>query len=212
LSELDLSLMGRLRQVLRLSSHGKGVAASVVETFRASDRKAERDMVRSILLGHPVRRSMRSLEADRKGSGAHSSDLMLYVVEQAKVDAAEASRRADKLTTLFEHWIWMTRQRAMEQKVMETRSIMVSAILGGVTAMVSSLAPVLTTFQISLGEPQAAPSASQYSPYLGMMFVIPAASFLGVFFSRRRAYLNVLAASVAYLVVTYFFGPLVLTI
>jgi hypothetical protein len=137
---------------------------------------------------------------------------MLYVVEQARVDATEASRRADKLTTLFEHWIWMTRQRSMEQKIMETRSIMVSAILGGVTAMVSSLAPVLTTFQLSLGDSQATPTASAYSPYLGILFVVPAASFLGVFFSRRRAYLNVLAASAAYLVVAYFFGPLVLTI
>jgi hypothetical protein len=204
--------MGRLRQVLRLSSHGKGVAASVVETFRGSDRKGEREMVRSIMLGHTVREAMRSLESDRKGADAYTRDLMLYVVEQAKVDAAEASRRADKLTTLFEHWIWMKRERAMEQKVMETRSIMVSAILGGVTAMVSSLAPVLTTFQLSLDETQPLASASAYSPYWGILFVLPAASFLGVFFSRRRAYLNVLAAGLAYLVVTYFFGPLVLGI
>ncbi len=106
----------------------------------------------------------------------------------------------------------MTRQRVLDQKVMETRSIMVSAILGGVTAMVSALAPVLTTFQLSLSETQPASPTSSYSPYWGILFVLPAASFLGFFFSTRRAYLNVLAASMAYLVVTYFFGPLVLTI
>lgn len=212
MSTPDLSLMERLRQVLRLSSRGKGVAASVVETFRESGRRGEMEMVRGILLGHPVGEAMRSLESDRKGGDTYTRDLMLYVVEQAKVDAAEASKRADKLTTLFEHWIWMKRQRAMEQKVMETRSIIVSAILGGVTAMVSSLAPVLSTFQLSLSETQPYAPASAYSPYWGILFVLPAASFLGLFFSARRAYLNVLAAGLAYLVVTYFFGPLVLTI
>jgi hypothetical protein len=204
--------MGKLRQVLRLSSHGKGVAASVVETFIDSDREAEVEMVRRIMLGFTVKQSMKPLVSRGRENGRFTSDLMLYVVEQAKVDAAEASRRADKLSTLFEHWIWMTRQRAMEQKVMETRSIMVSAILGGVTAMVSSLAPILTTFQLSLSETQSASAAPVYSPYLGILFVLPAASFLGIFFSRRRAYLNLLAASAAYLVVAYFFGPLVLTV
>ena len=208
----DLSLMGKLRQVLRLSSHGKGVAAAIVETFSQSDRKNEKTMVRSILLGHPVRLAMRALDRDRKGSNRYTSDLMLYVVEQAKVDAVEASKRAEKLTTLFEHWIWMTRERAMEQKVLETRSIMVSAILGGVTAMISALAPVLTSFQLSLTAPQTVQPTPAYSAYLGILFVLPAASFLGIFFSKRRAYLNVLVATLAYVAVTYFFGPLVLTI
>jgi hypothetical protein len=205
----DLSLMGRLRQVLRLSSQGKGVAASVVETFMESDRPGERDMVRKIALGHPVRESVRSLTPGKKSAETYTSDLMLFVVEQAKVDAAEASRRADRLTALFEHWIWMTRQRGIEQKVLETRSVMVSAILGGVTAMVACLAPVLSGFQLSLTEAQTAQAVPAYSPYLGILFVLPAASFLGIFFSRRRAYLNVLAASGAYLMVAYFFGPLV---
>ena len=210
MSAPDLALMGKLRQVLRLSSRGKGVAASVVETFRQSDRRGEKEVVRRIMLGHPVRKAMAPLYAEGKRGERYASDLMRYVVEQAGVDAAEASKGADRLTTLFEHWIWMTHQRAMDQKVMETRSILVSTILGGVTAMVSTLAPVLTSFQLSLsGTP---PVSQSYSPYWGILLVLPAASFLGVFFSRRRAYLNLVATSVAYLGVAYFFGPLVVGI
>ncbi len=77
MSGRDLSLMGRLRQVLRLSSHGKGVAASVVETFRESVIEGEREMVRSILLGHPVRQSLRSLGSDKKGAEGYTRDLLL---------------------------------------------------------------------------------------------------------------------------------------
>jgi len=206
MSASDLSLMERLKRVLRLSSHGKGIAASMVETFADSDREGERELVRKILLGCPIEECVASLTSESKDTG----DLLLYVVDQAKVNAAEASRKAEKLTSLFEHWIWMKRQRALDQKILETRSIMVSGILGGVTAMISSMAPILSSFQLSLSSPPAAPPG--FSPYLGMLFVLPGASFLGIFFSRKRAYLNVAVATLAYLLVSYFFGPLVLSV
>jgi hypothetical protein len=194
--------MVKLRQVLRLAARGRGIAASIVETFRESPVHEENDMVRRILLGNPVERSA----ADLISRNDHSRDVLLYVVNQAKADAVEASRRADRLTSLFEHWVWMKQQRIVEQRIMETRSIMVSAILGGVTAMISALAPVLSTFQLTLGsQPQtAAPS------YLGVLFVAPAALFLGFFFSPRRAYLNLLVSVVAFGLVSYFFTPLVM--
>jgi hypothetical protein len=89
---------------------------------------------------------------------------------------------------------------------METRSIMVSAILGGVTAMISALAPVLSTFQLTLGsQPQTASPS-----YLGVLFVAPAALFLGLFFSPRRAYLNLFVSVAAFGLVSYFFTPLVM--
>lgn len=204
----ELALMGRFRQALRFCVRGRGVAASVVAAFRDSDAIGERAMVRKIMLGQPVSRAVQALPQGRDSTSS-TRDLMLYVVEQAKVDAAEASRRADRLTVLFEHWIWMTRQREMDQKVMETRSILVSAVLGGVTAMISSLAPLLAGFHLSLTLTQTPPSQPPFSGYLGILFVIPAASFLGVYFSRKRAYLNVIVACGAYLAVSYFFGPLV---
>jgi hypothetical protein len=205
MSSTELARMGKLRQVLRLSAHGKGIAASIVETFGESRIEEEREMVRQILLGNPVEQSVANLLSRNDPS----RDILLYVVNQAKVNAVEASRRADRLTSLFEHWVWMKKQRIVEQRIMETRSIMVSTILGGVTAMIAALAPVLASFQLTLtASPPPAPTPS----YLGILFVLPAASFLGIFFSPKRAYLNVIVSTAAYLLVTYFFTPLIVTI
>jgi hypothetical protein len=200
-SSPELARMVKLREVLRLAARGKGIAASIVETFRESPAEEESDMVRRILLGNPVERST----ADLISRNDHSRDVLLYVVNQAKADAVEASRRADKLTSLFEHWVWMKQQRIVEQRIMETRSIMVSAILGGVTAMISALAPVLSTFQLTLGSQPMPTNPS----YLGVLFVVPAALFLGFFFSPRRAYLNLIVSVAAFGLVSYFFAPLV---
>jgi uncharacterized membrane protein len=102
----------------------------------------------------------------------------------------------------------MKQQRIVEQRIMETRSIMVSGILGGVTAMISALAPVLSSFQLTLSA-QPPPSSPSY---LGILFVLPAASFLGFFFSPRRAYVNVAVSVAAFVLVTYFFSPLIVAI
>jgi hypothetical protein len=198
--------MNKLRQVMRLSARGKGVAASIVETFRESRIPAELATARSILLGRPVEDSVGSMIT---GDG-QSRDLLLYLVEQAKVDAPEASRRAERLAVLFEHWVRAKQDRLVDQRIMETRSIMVSAILGGVTAMVAALAPVLSTFQLTLTQQLLA--APVYSQYLGMFFVVPGAFFLGMFFSSRRAVFNVAVSGAVYMLVVYFFAPLVLAI
>lgn len=199
----ELARMERLRQVMRLSASGKGVASAVVETLRASSREDDAAVVRSILLGRPVEEAVRPLLSVKD----HSSDLVAFLVEQAKLDAPEASRRAETLRALFERWVRAKQSRLTDQRIMETRSLMVSAILGGVTAMVSAIAPVLSSFQLSLTE---APStAAPPSPYLGLLFVMPGAFFLGLFFRPRRAALNLAVSVCAYVVVAYLFSPLV---
>ncbi len=198
--------MDKLKQVMKLSARGRGIAASIVETFGKSRQAQEVDAVRSILLGKPLEESAVGIAA---GDGP-SSDLLLFLLRQAKVDATEAGKRADKLAVLFEHWVRAKQQRLVDQRIMETRSLMVSAILGGVTAMVACLAPVLSSFQISFTlQP---PTSPGYSQYLGLFFVIPGSFFLGLFFSPRRALLNVLVSASVFALVVYLFGPLVLTI
>lgn len=205
MSTAELRRMDKLRQIMRLSARGKGIAASIVETFRESKLAPEVEMVRSILLGMPVEES-----ATRMASGdGPSRDLILYLIQQAKIDASEASRRADKLATLFEHWVRAKQERLVDQRIMETRSLMVSAILGGVTAMVATLAPVLSSFQLSFT--QQATSVG-YSQYLGLFFIVPGSFFLGLFFSRRRALLNVAVSVLVFSLVVYLFAPLVLSV
>ncbi|MDA4136195.1 MAG: hypothetical protein OK449_04240 [Thaumarchaeota archaeon] len=205
MSSSELRRMNKLRQVMRLSARGNGMAASLVETFRGSRLPAELSAVRSILLGRPLEESVGSMMA----ADDRSSDLLIYLVQQAKIDAPEASRRADKLALLFEHWVRAKQDRIVEQRIMETRSIMVSAILGGVTAMAAALAPALSTFQLTFAQLQPSPA---YTEYLGLLFVIPGALFLGLFFSPRRALLNMAISGAAYLMVVYFFAPLVVSI
>jgi len=205
----EMRKMDRLREVMRLSARGKGIAASIVETFRSSRWMEETRAVRSILLGIPVEESVAGLTS----GDDYSKDLLLYLVQQAKVDALEASRRADKLANLFEHWVRAKQQRLIDQRIMETRSLMVSAILGGVTGMVASIGPVISNFQLSLTQPPSSPSlGAGYTPYLGVLFVIPGAFFLGLFFSRRRALLCTALSCAIYATVAYFFAPLVLSI
>ena len=61
MSSSELRRMNKLRQVMRLSARGKGMAASIVETFRESRRTGELETVRSILLGRPVEESVSSM-------------------------------------------------------------------------------------------------------------------------------------------------------
>jgi hypothetical protein len=205
LSSAELRRMDRLRQVMRLSARGKGMAASIVETFRDSGVRRETEAVRSILLGMSVDESARMLT----GSGDHSNELLAYLVEQAKVDALEASRRAERLAVLFERWVRAKQDRLVDRRIMETRSLMVSGIVGGVTAMVASLAPVLSSFQLTFNQ-QAPPPA--FTQYLGILFVLPSSFFLGLFFSSRRAVLNVVVATAAFALTVYLFSPLVTSI
>jgi hypothetical protein len=62
---------------------------------------------------------------------------------------------------------------------------------------------------LTLTQQQAPPV---YSQYLGILFVVPGAFFLGMFFSSRRALFNVAVSGAAYMLVVYFFAPLVLAI
>ena len=197
----ELARLDRLRQVMRLSARGKGIAAAVVETFGGSPKAQEVSVARSILLGRTVEESISPLLAKKD----HSRDLLMFLVAQAKVDAPEASRRADRLSELFERWIRAKQSRLIDQRIMETRSLMVSGILGGVTAMVAAIAPVLSSFQLTLAQTSPAPSPS---PYLGLFFVTPGAFFLGLFFSPRRAALNLAVSLVAFTAVAFLFSPL----
>jgi hypothetical protein len=214
-SRSETARLSKIRQILRLAAHGRGVAASIVETLSTSTQAEDKDVARMILLGSPVRSAIHALTRKSGPKGRSTSrpvastatEILLYLVVQAHVNAVEASRRADNLSALFERWLRSRQQRSAEQAIMEMRSVLVSGVLGGVTAMISSLAPILSTFQVQITTQPT--HTATYSPYLGVSFVLPAAAFLGLFFSPRRAYVNVIVASIAYILATYFFSQVV---
>ncbi|MDA4117465.1 MAG: hypothetical protein OK455_03890 [Thaumarchaeota archaeon] len=197
----ELDMMRRLRTVLKRSSHGLGIAASFVTVFASSRQGTEREAVRRILLGFPVGLAFAGLVSEASAS----SDLLRFVAAQAKMSASEASRGAEKLTSLFERWALLKEKRIMERRVMEFRGFVISAVAGVVVGMLSSLAPLISSFQLTLGgAPQA---ASTFSPYEGAVFLIPSALCLGLFFSPRRPYLFVVLSLATFFGVVYFFGP-----
>ncbi|MDA4116272.1 MAG: hypothetical protein OK442_06935 [Thaumarchaeota archaeon] len=198
----ELELMRSLRAVLKRSSRGLGLAAAFVGVFSDSKDGAERGAVKRILLGTPVEMAIAGLVKESGSSG----ELLQFIATLAKVSSAEASRGAEKLSSMFDRWTLLKEKRAMEKKVMAFRGLIVSVVAGVVVGMLSTLAPVISTFQITLGTaPQA---ASGFSPYEGAAFLLPSAICLGLFLSPQRPYVNVAVSLVAFAGVVYFLGPL----
>jgi len=187
----ELEVMRRLRAVLKRSSRGLGLAASFVGIFSGSKNREERDAVRRILLGTPVEMAFAGLMEETSSSG----ELLRFIAALARVSSSEASRGAEKLSSMFDRWTLLKEKRAMERKVMEFRGFIVSVVAGVVVGMLSSLAPVISNFQISLGTAPAAPSG--FSPYVGAVFLLPSALCLGLFLSPGRPYLNVVVSLAA---------------
>jgi len=198
----ELDVMRRLRTVLKRSSRGLGLAAAFVGVFSKSKDRAERDAVRRILLGTPVERALGSLTKEAGSSG----ELLRFVATLARISSLEASRGAERLSALFDRWTLLKEKRAMEQKVMAFRGLIVSVVAGVVVGMLATLAPVISGFQITLGTTPEATSA--FPPYEGALFLIPSALCLGLFLSPKRPYVNVGLSLVAFAGVVYFLGPL----
>jgi hypothetical protein len=198
----ELEAMRRLRAVLKRSSRGLGLAAAFVGVFSGSKDGAERDAVKRILLGTPVERAFAGLLKDSGSSGG----LLRFVAALARISSSDASRGAEKLSSMFDRWTLLKERRAMEKKVMAFRGLIVSAVAGVVVGMLSTLAPVISGFQITLGT--APRPTSGFSPYEGAVFLLPSALCLGLFLSPQRPYVNVVVSLAAFACVVYFLGPL----
>jgi hypothetical protein len=198
----ELEVMRRLRAVLRRSSRGLGLAASFVGVFSASKIRAERDAVRRILLGTPVELAFGGLVSENTSSG----ELLRFIAALARVNSLEASKGAEKLSSMFDRWTLLKEKRLMERKVMQFRGLIISAVAGVVVGMLSTLAPVISSFQISLGTAPQAPAG--FSPYEGALFLVPSALCLGFFLSPERPYLNAAISLATFAGVVYFLGPM----
>jgi hypothetical protein len=197
----ELEVIRKLRAVLKRSSLGLGLAASFVEVFSGSKDAAQREAVKRIMLGEPAETAFRSMTSEN-GS---SRELLRFIGALARIDSSEASRSAGKLSSMFDRWTLLKEKRSMERKVMQFRGFIVSTVAGVVVGMLSTLAPVISNFQVSLGtSPQPPPG---FSPYEGAAFLLPSAIALGFFLSPRRPYLNVAVSLMAFAGVVYFLGP-----
>ncbi len=199
----ELERIERLKLALRHATQGMGIGAAVVDVFRRSPDRRERNAARKILLGIPVEESVAHMTSNNSEPGF---DLLRYVVSEAKVNSIEAGKRAERLSRHFERWAEMKHKRSLEQKAMQLRAHMIAAILGAVLAMISSLAPILASFQFLSSGP---PPPHSTLPYFGFAFSLASAAFLGLFAAPRRPYLEPIIASVLYVTVFFLISPLV---
>jgi len=197
----DLKRIQRLKVALRYAVQGRGIGAAVVEVFGRGDR-SEKETARRILLGIPVRESVSGLVRRRREP---ASDLIRYVVSDASINAVEAGRRAERLTRYFEHWAETKEKRALEQKAMEVRAHMVAAVLGAVLAMVSSLAPILASFRFLSVQPT---QPANLFPYFGFCLCLVSSSFLGLYASSHRPYIEPAISSTLFLIVYALVSPI----
>jgi hypothetical protein len=197
----ELEVMRRLRAVLKRSARGLGLAASFVGAFSDSKDDGERRAVKKILLGNPIESAFGGLVKEASSSG----ELLRFIASLAKVSSSEASRGAEKLSSMFDRWTLLKERRAMEKKVMAFRGLIVSVVAGVVVGMLSTLAPVISSFQITLGVP--AHATSGFIPYEGAVFLVPSALTLGLYLSPDRPYVNVAVSLAAFAGVVYFLGP-----
>src|SRR5437016_1807111 len=115
----------------REASRGRGLASSLVDTFRLTRDPSEKDVARLVLLGIPAKNALnRLLESEETGM----KSLVTYVASESGLSARDAGRRAERLSVTFERWARLKERRRLEQRVLELRGHMVSAILGPVMA------------------------------------------------------------------------------
>jgi len=198
----ELETMRHLRAVLKRASKGLGFAASFVKVFAGSGGRSERAAVRRILLGTPVQAAFSGLAA----GDDLSSELLRFIAALAKVSSSEASRGAERLSSMFDRWTFLKERRAMEGKVMAFRGLIVSVVSGVVVGMLASLAPIISGFQIALGSPPQ--PLTGFSPYEGAVFLLPSSLCLGLFLSPERAYLNAAVSLLAFVAVVSLMAPL----
>ena len=184
------------------SSRGRGLASSLVDTFRLTRDPSEKDVARLVLLGIPAKNALnRLLESEETGM----KSLVTYVASESGLSARDAGRRAERLSVTFERWARLKERRRLEQRVLELRGHMVSAILGPVMAFLSSLAPFVMSFQFLSGAP--APS-SGFVVYAAGAMTIASSAFLGSFFSTGRRYIDPIVAGIAFAVALQMTAPI----
>jgi len=135
----DLSMVRSLRKVLESAKEGKGMSRSVVEELRNYPPLGS-DASRMLLLGYPLRASLRPMVELASGESALLASL---IVASPRSSAQLVGRSGETLAGTLERWVKVREGRRLEQRVLRFRSLVTSGVLGAVTSMVASLGPLI---------------------------------------------------------------------
>lgn len=196
----DLSMVLSLRRVLESAESGMGMARSIVKELRGAQREGA-DSARMTLLGFPLAVSLRPLV---EGKSEEVSMLASLIVSTPRSSAVLVGRSGGELANTLERWVKVKENGRLEQKVLRFRSLITSGVLGGVTAMVASLGPLVGN--LSFAAPSA-PGAAALVPAAATMTAV-SSGMLGLFMSGRGLFLNVAVALLVFAAVSAVASPL----
>ncbi|MBI3023055.1 MAG: hypothetical protein HYY68_04910 [Thaumarchaeota archaeon] len=194
----------KLRTIVGYSARGRGVAGAVLSTFASSEEREERDAARRLLLGIPLEKALSKVLSSGGGAWA----LLKYLATESRVSSIEASKRAEKLSSHFERWAQLKRERLMEGHVIEMRAHILSTVLGAVVSLFSSLAPLISSIQLGPTTGLGSSGSPGSLPFLGIGFSLVSSVFLGLYLSPKRAYLDPLLSTISYIIVLAATAPL----
>ena len=197
----ELSLLLTLRRVLESARDGRGVAETLVRELRDAGLPGK-EVAGKLLLGLPLTVSARSLLMGKSNEVAMLASL---IVSSATSSAPLVGRNGEVLSYTLERWVKAKENRRLEERVLRFRSMIASAILGAVSGMLASLGPVLGSLNFSAGHGQASPG---YLPYAAGVMIIVSSGLLGLFMARGRFYVNVVASTLAFVLVSVLVAPL----
>lgn len=196
----DLSTILSLKRVLESTSEGKGMAKSIVEGL-GGDRPLGSESARLLLLGYPLPLALRPLV---DGGSDEISMLASLIVSAPMSSTSLVGKSGSAFAVTLERWIKARENGLLEQKVMRFRSLVTSAVLGAVTAMVASLGPLVGSLNFGTGA-VLDPGALIYA---GALMATISSGMLGVFMSGRGFFVNVALSLATFALVAVVVSPL----
>lgn len=193
--------MATLRKVLESVSSGKGVAQALVAELREGGAGG-REVARLVLLGQPLDVSLSGMTEARSEEVSMLSSLVLW---SSKGSAKVVGERGKSLSAVLERWLKLKENEKMERRVMAYRGLIASGVLGAVTAMVATLAPLLGTFVLS----QQQAHQSGYLPIAAAALASMSSAMLGLYVSGRAFPVFVIVAISAFAAVYLAVSPMV---
>ena len=195
----DLSMVLSLRRVLESAAEGKGMARGLIEQLRGTSG-AGSEAARMLLLGYPIPISLRLLE---QTSSQEAAMLASLIISTPRSSATLVGTSGKALADTLERWVKLRENWKLEQKVLRFRSLITSAVLGAVTAIMATLGPVVGSLSFETSQPR----AGDLLPAAAVMVAV-SSLMLGLYMSGRRFPVNVAVSLVVFGLVSAIAAPL----
>jgi hypothetical protein len=189
-----------LRRVLESAADGKGMARGAIEELGGEGQDGK-DAARMLLLGYPISVSLRALEAMES---QEVSMLASLIVSTPRSSASLVGNSGKTLADTLERWVKLKENRRLEQRVLRFRSIITSAVLGAVTAMMATLGPLVGG--LSFGS-ESAVATGNLIPGAGLMVAV-SSGMLGLYMSGRGFPVNIAVSLIVFGIVAAVASPL----